>query len=82
MNHDHFLRGDSKVELDDEAELLPLPFVFPHYLRFYEKAWVSCNGALIFDPVLDQLTKQAAVLGSGIGPHAVLAAMWGDLVCP
>lgn len=80
MNHD--LLGDSKVELDDEAELLPLPFVFPHYLRFYEKAWVSCNGALIFDPVLDQLTKQAAVLGSGIGPHAVLAAMWGDLVCP
>lgn len=72
----------SKVQSDDEAQLLPLPFVFPHYLHFYEKAYVSCNGALIFDPVLDEFTRQAAVLGSGEGPHAVLAALWGDLLCP
>lgn len=68
--------------LDDEAELLNLPFVFPHYLRFYEKVYVSCNGALIFDPVLDAITRRPAVLGSGLGPHAVLAALWGDLMCP
>lgn len=75
-------RHASKVQLDDDAELLRLPFVFPHYLHFYEESYVSCNGALIFDPVLDEFTRQAAVLGSGKRPHAVLAAMWGDLLCP
>ncbi|CAE7572455.1 unnamed protein product [Symbiodinium natans] len=73
-------------ELDNEAELMPLPFPFPHYLEYHDSAFVSCNGALILDPVLDEIwneiTRQAAVLGSGIGPHDVVAAMWADMTCP
>ncbi|CAJ1330363.1 unnamed protein product [Effrenium voratum] len=76
----------SDVELDDEAQLMALAFPFPHYLHYYQQAFVSCNGALIFDPVLDELTRRAATLGAALEqpgtPDAVLAAMWADLVCP
>ncbi|CAE7336862.1 unnamed protein product, partial [Symbiodinium sp. CCMP2456] len=78
----NFSAFNGSVELDDEAELLPLPFAFPHYLEYHESAWVSCNGALILDPVLDDITRKAAILGSGVGPHDVLAAMWADMTCP
>ncbi|CAJ1393636.1 unnamed protein product [Effrenium voratum] len=76
---------NGSVELDDEAQLMALAFPFPHYLHYYQQAFVSCNGALIFDPVLDELTRRAATLAAleqpGT-PDAVLAAMWADLVCP
>ncbi|CAE7201557.1 unnamed protein product, partial [Symbiodinium microadriaticum] len=51
--------GGAEVELDDEAELIPLPFAFPHYLEYHESAFVSCNGALILDPVLDEAKVSA-----------------------
>ena len=28
------------------------------------------------------ITRKAAILGSGVGPHDVLAAMWADMTCP
>lgn len=76
------------LAVDADSSMFPinLPFSFALYGKEYTKAWVSVNGALVFEAV-DPISGQPVVLPDtnttlprSARPHGIIAVAWDDWV--